>query len=123
MSVKFSRRAWEDYLYWQQTDPKAVVRIHQLIKDILRSPYAGIGKAVGLSEAAVRQRRRVDPAGQRANLVDRVLDGTQRPHADVLWHVDLPAHEPQRVARLLDARAAESGFSDFASMPAPACPC
>ena len=44
MNLIFAPQAWEDYLYWQQTDPKAVARIHQLIKDILRSPYAGIGK-------------------------------------------------------------------------------
>jgi toxin YoeB len=36
--------AWEDYLYWQETDPQVLKRINQLIKDTLRNPYGGIGK-------------------------------------------------------------------------------
>jgi toxin YoeB len=37
-------RAWEDYLYWQSTDPKMLVRINHLIKETSRSPFQGIGK-------------------------------------------------------------------------------
>ena len=40
----FSDEAWEDYLYWQDTDRSMVRRINQLIKDIRRSPSEGIGK-------------------------------------------------------------------------------
>ena len=40
----FSDEAWEDYLYWQDTDRAMVRRITQLIKDIRRSPHEGIGK-------------------------------------------------------------------------------
>jgi toxin YoeB len=40
----FSDEAWEDYLYWQETDRGNLRRINQLIKDIRRSPYEGIGK-------------------------------------------------------------------------------
>jgi len=40
----FSDEAWEDYLYWQNTDRSMLRRINQLIKDIRRSPYEGIGK-------------------------------------------------------------------------------
>lgn len=29
MNLIFAPQAWEDYLYWQQADPKAVARIHQ----------------------------------------------------------------------------------------------
>lgn len=43
-SLLFSDEAWEDYLYWQDTDRSVVRRIHQLIKDIQRNPYEGIGK-------------------------------------------------------------------------------
>ena len=39
-----SDEAWEDYLHWQKTDRLMVRRINQLIKDIRRSPYEGIGK-------------------------------------------------------------------------------
>jgi toxin YoeB len=42
--LTFSDEAWEDYLYWQETDRAILRRINQLIKDIRRSPYEGIGK-------------------------------------------------------------------------------
>lgn len=40
----FSDEAWKDYLHWQETDRSMVRRINQLIKDVRRSPYEGIGK-------------------------------------------------------------------------------
>ena len=36
--------AWEDYLYWQVENKKNLKRINQLIKDIERHPFEGIGK-------------------------------------------------------------------------------
>ena len=44
MKLIFSEQAWEDYLYWQKTDKKLLARINVLVKDISRSPFAGIGK-------------------------------------------------------------------------------
>ncbi|MBK6905613.1 MAG: Txe/YoeB family addiction module toxin [Rhodocyclaceae bacterium] len=44
MMIKFSTRAWEDYLYWQSVDRSMLKRINQLIRDIERDPFAGIGK-------------------------------------------------------------------------------
>lgn len=44
MKLIFHARAWEDYLYWQSTDPKMLARINQLIKESSRSPFQGIGK-------------------------------------------------------------------------------
>jgi toxin YoeB len=40
----FSEHAWEDYLYWQRTDRKILQRVNALIKEIQRTPFAGIGK-------------------------------------------------------------------------------
>lgn len=40
----FSDQAWEDYLYRQDTDRSMLRRIHQLIQEVQRSPYEGIGK-------------------------------------------------------------------------------
>ena len=40
----FSHEAWDDYLFWEATDRSLLRRINQLIKDIQRSPYEGIGK-------------------------------------------------------------------------------
>ena len=36
--------AWNDYLYWQQTDRKVLKRINDIIKDMKRNPFEGIGK-------------------------------------------------------------------------------
>ncbi|MBN9294315.1 MAG: Txe/YoeB family addiction module toxin [Flavobacteriia bacterium] len=35
--------AWEDYLYWQQNDKKTLKKINNLIKEIQRTPFTGIG--------------------------------------------------------------------------------
>ena len=48
MNVSFTENALQDYLYWQKTDKKTVKRIHELIRDIKRSPFEGIGKTEGL---------------------------------------------------------------------------
>jgi len=44
MRLIFSEHAWNDYLYWQKSDKKIVKRIHELIQDIRRNKYQGIGK-------------------------------------------------------------------------------
>lgn len=51
MKLIFSERAWEDCLYWQQTDRRLVARIHQLIREIQREPFSGIGKPEPLRHA------------------------------------------------------------------------
>jgi toxin YoeB len=42
--ICFRDQAWQDYLYWQQTDKKILKRINILIKDIQRNPFTGLGK-------------------------------------------------------------------------------
>jgi toxin YoeB len=44
MKLVFSQNAWEDYNYWQKTDRKIHRRINELILDIQRNRYQGIGK-------------------------------------------------------------------------------
>ena len=44
MTLVFAPQAWDDYLHWQNTDKAMVRRINTLIKEILRSPFDGIGK-------------------------------------------------------------------------------
>ncbi len=41
--------AWEDYMYWQMQDNKTLKRINQLLKDIDRNVYKGIGKTEPLT--------------------------------------------------------------------------
>ena len=51
MKLVFSENAWEDYLYWQKTERKVVLRINALIRDIQRDPSDGIGKPEALRHA------------------------------------------------------------------------
>ncbi len=44
MKLIFHAQAWEDYLHWQETDRKILVRLNLLIKESARTPFAGIGK-------------------------------------------------------------------------------
>jgi toxin YoeB len=44
MRFIFSRDAWDEYLFWQQTDPTVLARINELIKEAARTPFSGIGK-------------------------------------------------------------------------------
>lgn len=50
MRLSWEPHAWEDYLYWQQTDKQTVKRINELIKDCMRQPFNGIGKPEPLKE-------------------------------------------------------------------------
>lgn len=43
-NLQFSEEAWKDYLYLQSEDKQTVKKIHDLIKDIMRTPFEGIGK-------------------------------------------------------------------------------
>ena len=42
--IDFHERAWNDYQYWQTQDKKTIKRINDIIRDILRNGYEGIGK-------------------------------------------------------------------------------
>ena len=44
MKLVFDERAWEDYLHWQQNDPKLLLRLNAIIRECQRSPFVGIGK-------------------------------------------------------------------------------
>jgi toxin YoeB len=44
MNLIFSPKAWEDYIYWQDHDPKLSSRLNGLIKEASRTPFQGTGK-------------------------------------------------------------------------------
>lgn len=44
MNKIFHDIAWSDYIYWQSQDKKTLKRINELIRDIERNGYEGIGK-------------------------------------------------------------------------------
>jgi len=39
-----SEQAWDDYLYWQDTDRRMVKKVNELIKEACRTPFEGKGK-------------------------------------------------------------------------------
>jgi toxin YoeB len=51
LKLIFSDHAWEDSLYWQKTDKKILQRINNLIKEIKRNPFEGIGNPEPLKHA------------------------------------------------------------------------
>ncbi|GMO55474.1 MAG: Txe/YoeB family addiction module toxin [Treponemataceae bacterium] len=68
---KFTGNGWEDYLYWQSQDKKTLKKINSLIKEILRTPYEGLGKPEPLREdKSGYWSRRIDSANR---IVYRVL--------------------------------------------------
>lgn len=44
MKLAWTAQAWEDYQYWQSTDEKLFRSINDLVDDIRRSPFQGLGK-------------------------------------------------------------------------------
>ena len=46
--IKWDFDAWQDYLSWQNQDKNTLKRINELIKDMARDPFDGIGKPEAL---------------------------------------------------------------------------
>ena len=44
MKLNWEADAWNEYVDWQQLNKDTLRRINQLIKDIQRQPFTGIGK-------------------------------------------------------------------------------
>jgi len=44
MRKLWTDEAWDDYQYWLTQDLKTLRKINQLIKDIDRTPFEGLGK-------------------------------------------------------------------------------
>lgn len=43
MIIAWTENAWADYLYWQKIDKKILKRINELVKDIKKHPFEGLG--------------------------------------------------------------------------------
>ncbi len=50
MNKSWSDEAWDDYLYWLSQDRKTLRKINELVKDIDRTPFSGLGKPELLKE-------------------------------------------------------------------------
>ena len=51
MNKLFTDEAWNDYVYWFNTDKKILEKINDLIKEIERTPFTGKGKPEPLKHA------------------------------------------------------------------------
>ena len=72
MTKSWDDFAWEDYLYWQKQDKKTLKRINQLLQDIDRNGYSGIGKPEPLKgNLQGYWSRRIDDVNR---LVYRIVD-------------------------------------------------
>ena len=79
MVLTFAENAWGDYLYWQKVNKKIVKKINELIRDIKRSPFAGIGKPEPLKyDLAGYWSRRID---HEHRLVYQVVENELRIYA------------------------------------------
>ena len=73
MNKSWHDKAWEEYIEWQTEDRKTLKKLNNLIKDIDRSPFEGIGKPEPLKhDLAGWWSRRIDDANR---IVYRVKDG------------------------------------------------
>ena len=73
MKKLWTDKAWENYLYWQTQDRKILRKLNELIKDIERSPFVGIGKLEPLKHGLSGWwSRQIDDAHR---IVYRVKDG------------------------------------------------
>ena len=72
MKFVFTELSFEDYLFWQKNDKHKLRRINELLKDISRSPYEGIGRPEPLKfNYAGFWSRRIDDEHR---LIYRVID-------------------------------------------------
>lgn len=67
--ISFSPIAWDEYLYWQMQDKKTLKRINQLLKDIQRNNFEGIGKPEPLKHREGCWSRRIDEKNRLVYLI------------------------------------------------------
>ena len=44
MNFEFTEHAWEDFEYWMENDPQLAQKIKDLLKEIKKTPFHGLGK-------------------------------------------------------------------------------
>ena len=48
MNLSWTPKAWEHYLYWQETDKAVLRKLNDLLQECLRTPRTGKGKPEAL---------------------------------------------------------------------------
>ena len=76
MIKAWTDEAWEDFEYWTKQDKKTLKRILQLLRDIDRNGYEGIGKPEQLSgDLSAYWSRRIDDSNR---IVYRIEKGIRK---------------------------------------------
>ncbi len=70
--LTFTESGWAEYLYWQMQDKKTLKKINELLRDIDRNNFSGIGKPEPLKNKEGCWSRRIDDKNR---LVYKVHDG------------------------------------------------
>ena len=60
MKLKWDEDAWADYLYWQTQDKKTLKKINNVLTDVMRHPFEGLGKPEPLKHNRGYWSRRID---------------------------------------------------------------
>lgn len=85
MKLLWEETAWADYCYWQSQDKKTLKRINNIIKDIMRDSFSGIGKPEPLkSNLSGWWSRRIDEVNRIVYKVsgDSIIIASCRGHYD-----------------------------------------
>ncbi|MDR0858401.1 MAG: Txe/YoeB family addiction module toxin [Oscillospiraceae bacterium] len=85
MRIDFTETAWQDYVYWQTQDRKTLKRVNNLIEDITRNGYVGIGNPEPLAgDLSGWWSRRID---SQHRLVYRLADASAAVEiSQCRWH-------------------------------------
>ena len=86
MNISFTETGWKDYIYWETQDKKTLKQINNLISDIGRNGYSGIGKPEALrGDLSGWWSRRID---EKNRLVYRLVDNNTAEIAQCKGHYD-----------------------------------
>ena len=83
MNKVWQDEAWEEYMYWQTQDKKTLKRVNNLLKDIERGYFEGIGKPEPLKG---------DMSGFWSRRIDEVNRLVYRIRGDVIEIVSCKGH-------------------------------
>ena len=84
--IRFTSHAWDDYVFWADTDRKMLTRLNRLIEAAMREPFTGVGKPEPLrNQLSGCWSRRLD---QEHRLVYRI-EGVQLIVVQCRYHYDV----------------------------------
>lgn len=82
MKLLWTPVAWAEYEYWQAHDLKVVARINDMLRDLKRTPFSGLGKPEPLKgDLAGFWSRRI--SGEH-RLVYRVIGKNEAQHVEII---------------------------------------